>query len=306
MKDDKNLPISQLLIVDDKAKDLETARALLASLADTRIETATSGEEALATLEQHPAMLVVTGHNMPNMDGLQLLRTIRERFSHSPVIVMTAQGSEEVAAIALNEGASGYVPKRELKNQLKPIVQKVLNSVAARDDRQRLEEVLDFTETRFVLGNEPELVLPIIGYLQEKIGRLLAVDENDLLRIGLAIEEALTNAIYHGNLEVGSELRELDGGEFHEVASQRRQQTPFHSRKIHIVARVSSEEFECVIRDEGSGFTVSAVADPLATENIEKASGRGLLMIRQFMDEVRHNEMANEITMVKRQPCTAK
>jgi CheY-like chemotaxis protein/anti-sigma regulatory factor (Ser/Thr protein kinase) len=295
--------MNHLLIVDDTPEDVDMARAVvLASLADVDVQTASSGAEALKKIKQYPAILIVTGLHMPKMDGLELLRTVRRDHPLSPVVVMTAHGSEEIAAVALNEGASGYVPKRHVKKQLVPVVRRVLKSVAARHGRQRLEEILDFTETRFLLTNDPELAPPIIGYLQEKVSRLLPFDENELLRIGLAIDEALTNAIYHGNLEVSSELHELDDKVFEIVARQRRQQSPYNGRKIHIIARVSRDEFTCVIRDDGNGFTVDAIVDPLSHQNLGKAGGRGLFLIQKFMDEVRHNDVANEITMIKRRP----
>ena len=54
-----------------------------------------------------------------------------------------------------------------------------------------------------------------------------------------------------------------------------------------------------IIRDEGPGFDLSSLRDPTDPENLEKAGGRGLLLINAFMDEVRHNERGNQITMIK-------
>ena len=54
------------------------------------------------------------------------------------------------------------------------------------------------------------------------------------------------------------------------------------------------------MRDEGAGFDLSALADCLAPENLLKSSGRGIFMIRTFMDEVKFNATGNEITLIKR------
>ena len=59
-------------------------------------------------------------------------------------------------------------------------------------------------------------------------------------------------------------------------------------------------EARYVIRDEGPGFDLNRVPDPTDMSNLERISGRGLLLINTFMDEVRHNKAGNEITMVKR------
>ena len=54
------------------------------------------------------------------------------------------------------------------------------------------------------------------------------------------------------------------------------------------------------IRDEGPGFDVNNLPDPTDPANLEKPSGRGMLLIRMFMDAVRYNDMGNEITLEKR------
>jgi len=54
------------------------------------------------------------------------------------------------------------------------------------------------------------------------------------------------------------------------------------------------------VRDEGPGFDVSGIPDPTDPENMLKPSGRGLLLIRTFMDEATHNAAGNEITLVRR------
>ena len=67
-----------------------------------------------------------------------------------------------------------------------------------------------------------------------------------------------------------------------------------------MTAKLSPAEAHFVIRDEGPGFDPSACPDPTDPANLEKRSGRGLLLIRTFMDEVAFNEAGNQITLVKR------
>jgi len=60
-----------------------------------------------------------------------------------------------------------------------------------------------------------------------------------------------------------------------------------------------------VVRDEGSGFDPAALPDPTAPANLERVSGRGVLLLRTFMDEVIYNELGNAVTLVKRCHSTA-
>ncbi|MCA9070358.1 MAG: ATP-binding protein, partial [Planctomycetaceae bacterium] len=119
-------------------------------------------------------------------------------------------------------------------------------------------------------------------------------------RIGVALEEALLNALIHGNLEVSSELRLQNDGAYEKLIALRREKDPFRDRKLTINARLTPLEARFVIRDERPGFDVAQVPDPTDPENLEKPSGRGLLLMRTFLDEVHHNEQGNEVTLIKR------
>jgi len=152
----------------------------------------------------------------------------------------------------------------------------------------------------FELENDVHLITPLVGLVQEKMTESELGDESDRLRLGIALEEALTNAMYHGNLELNSELRQEGDRLYYDLAQQRAQQPPYCHRRIFVETRHSAEEVQIVIRDQGPGFDPTSLPDPTQPENLERAFGRGMLLISTFMDEVRHNEQGNEITMIKR------
>ena len=97
-----------------------------------------------------------------------------------------------------------------------------------------------------------------------------------------------------------SALREQSESAYHDLGERRRRQEPYRSRRVHMTARETADEAVYVIRDEGPGFDPSKLPDPLDPANLERASGRGLLLIRTFMTEVRHNDRGNELTLVWR------
>src|SRR5262249_47037752 len=110
----------------------------------------------------------------------------------------------------------------------------------------------------------------------------------------------LLNGLYHGNLEVSSDLKRTDDSAFHALAAQRRTQAPYKGRRLHVTARVTRDAATYVIRDEGHGFDTTNLPDPTDPEHLERPSGRGILLIRTFMDEVQYNAPGNELTMTKR------
>jgi serine/threonine-protein kinase RsbW len=119
-----------------------------------------------------------------------------------------------------------------------------------------------------------------VAHVQEQIGQRLEnchFDERDIFGIKLALEEALVNAIKHGN---GLDSR----------------------KKVRIQMHVSGERIDIGIVDEGPGFNPERVADPLAAENLDRPNGRGLLLMRHYMTEVTYHPPGNRVTMSKIRP----
>lgn len=288
------------LVVDDFVMDRHKAGTLVEKATGLTPVYAANGREALEAMQQQLPEVVLTDLLMPEMDGLELVQEIRSKHPLVPVILMTAHGSEEIAIKALQKGASSYVPKRNLAQDLAGTVENVLAASRGSRNQQRLLECLAQTESQFVLDNDPSLIAPLIGFLQDSLDRLKVCDEIGKIRVSVALQEALTNSIQHGNLEVSSILREKDDRAYYALAEQRRKEMPYATRRIYVTARESSGEAVYIVRDEGPGFDPTSLPDPTDPANLERVSGRGLLLIRTFMDEVRHNPKGNEITMIKR------
>ena len=290
--------MTTLLIVDDSddARNL-AAKALRESGAELLY--AESGEQALEVMAKHPPDLVVTDLMMGGMSGLELLQKTADVHPAVPVILMTAMGSEEIAAEALRCGAASYVPKRNLLRDLGPTVAKVLAAALQTRVLGSLPAYTLSLESSYVLRNDPALVLPLVSELQAYLIPMGICNRASCTQVGVALTEALYNAIIHGNLEVPS-VSEGAPRSRAQMVEQRRTQPPYCLRKVEVTARFLPTGVTYAVRDEGKGFDPSTVPDPTAPENLEKCSGRGLLLIRTFMDEVRHNAVGNEIALCKR------
>ena len=127
-------------------------------------------------------------------------------------------------------------------------------------------------------------MLDFVQVVSDHIGRMAGLDDDQLHWVGVAVRESVVNAIKHGN----------QGDESKRVVVEF---TPVPSR--------DPEQLVIRVEDEGEGFDPEAVADPLAPENILKSSGRGIFLIRSFMDEVELQRKATrgmQIRMVKKVP----
>ncbi len=300
----------KVLVVDDSPVDRRLAGSLLEKRSGPggqktptgiTVIYAANGKEGLAALASEMPDLVLSDMQMPEMNGLELVETVKNQFPKVPVIIMTAHGSEEIARQALQGGAASYVPKRDLAGDLFATVEEILNLAAANEQKQRLlGECLRRSEAQFLLPNNMGYIAPLIGHLQESLIHMKICDDNGLIRVAVCLREALTNAIIHGNLQIDSALRDPDEKDYYSQIESRSQEEPYADRFVHVTARETPEEAHYTIRDEGEGFDFRSLPDPTDPANLERVHGRGMLLIQTFMDEVRHNSTGNEITMIKR------
>ena len=125
-------------------------------------------------------------------------------------------------------------------------------------------------------------VLDSVEAVADQIGRTIGFDEETRHWVGMAVRESVINAIKHGNQYDPQKLVSIE----------------FTSSPA-----VTPTELIVCVRDQGKGFDPETVADPLAPENVLKSSGRGILFMRSFMDEVSLEHGCGggmEVRMVKR------
>ena len=288
-----------ILVVDDSAVDRRLAGGLLAKQDGWVVHYASGGKEAAGWLRDHTVDAVVTDLQMPEMNGLEFVRHVRSEHPLTPVILMTGQGSEDIAVQALERGAASYVPKRLLSTDLIETVERVLTLAGEKRVRRSLISRMHSLQTQFVLENDPAMLTSLVAYFQGLIVDMGIFTESERLKVGVALEEALLNASYHGNLEVSSKLREVNHTAFYDLACSRRSLAPYKSRRIYVDVDLSIKGVKYVIRDEGPGFDPLSQPDPRDPENIERPCGRGMLLMRTFMDLVEYNETGNVVTLIK-------
>jgi CheY-like chemotaxis protein len=294
--------MATVLVVDDSAVDRRLVGGLLKQ-ANLQVELAENGKDALQCIRSMPIDLVVTDLQMPELDGLGLVRHIRDHGPSMPVILITAHGSEDLAIEALHAGAASYVPKSELAQSLAQVVDEVL--ALTREDRnyERLNKCQTRAEFTFLLENDTALVDPIVELVQQLITSLGLCDTTGKLRTGMALQQALTNSIVHGNLELTADqvqdAREaMVTGRGRSLLAQRKHEPPYSDRRVFVDVRISRDEARFVIRDEGPGFDASQYRQDGGVD-AELKRGRGIRLMRMFMDELAYNERGNEVTMVK-------
>ena len=288
--------ISDSTVLDSLNSALEPAKSCF------QIEVVSTQSELIRCLDR--SSIVVT--DLPTDIDLPFLQeiaaTCAPKFS-TPIIILTSSQNEHLAVKALREVATSYVPIRFIESELVPTLRTVSAASKAQQNRMRIMDSVTLWHNEFVLENDTSLVGPLVRYLQESTQRMgLLTDPGEETRLGIALEEALHNSIYHGNLEVSSSLREEDDAKFYEMVNLRKTESPYTERRVRVRAEFCREQAVFEIQDEGPGFDISKVPDPTDPENVERVCGRGMLLMRTFMDEVTYNDVGNKVTLLKRAP----
>jgi serine/threonine-protein kinase RsbW len=159
------------------------------------------------------------------------------------------------------------------EEELKSLFETVLNYKARFVDKMpAIRQIREKIE--FEIPSAISLMHSILDYLMKRVEKVGVVNaENSNLFV--ALDEAFVNAVKHGN--------KFDA-----------------EKNVRITAEVSPTEARFTVEDEGEGFDVNSIPDPLDPENLFKTSGRGVLLIHNIMDEVKYNERGNRLEMIKK------
>lgn len=289
-----------ILVVDDTPVDRAATEAVLASQPGLTVQTASGGAEALQLLNEqaHSIDLVVTDLQMPEIDGLRLVNEIRLNFGGTPVILITAHGSEQLAMQAMECGASSYVPKAELGNSLANTVLHALTISKAERHYDQIAQSLHLAELHFRLVNDTSPFDRLMDLLQQMTGSMKFGDSGDLLQVSMALREALEAAVLFGNLELTPQ-QSLDflSGRDTSLVESRLTQEPYASRVVHFVAKLSADETHFTIRHEGQSAAWGG--EDAQPDDFNQPGSRAYFLMQTCMDEVQFVG-DREVRLVKR------
>jgi len=307
--------MAKVLLVEDSLTQAVEMTMLLET-AHHEVVHVVNGLQGLEALGAGSPDVVITDLQMPEMNGLQLVETMRSDFSHIPSILVTEYGSEELAADALRRGAAGYVPKTRLKELLNDTIVDVLGVFRTDASYSKLISTLRKNVFIFDLPNDPSLISPLVGLLMQVSAGMELLPSIDMVRLGIAIEHAVANAMIHGNLELSRQDCPSHHDLVHEGCSseamkRRQKESPYKDRVVHVEATASHHAIRVEIEDQGKGFDTSIAprAGQLDSAELAELAGklndtphRGLTLIASFVDQMLFNETGTEVTLIKRCP----
>ncbi|MGQ0543472.1 MAG: ATP-binding protein [Blastocatellia bacterium] len=262
----------RILIIDDH-DDLATSLEEVFSHVGHEVRIVENRKDALAVADIESYDLVITDLDV-DPKALESSQN-----GHSAVCLpetITAPVGEHIKAFKLC--ASNFRRDEFDEEELKNLIATILDFKIRFVDKKSL--VQDLHESiAFELPSALSLMHIVLEYLMKRVEKL-GVIKPEQSNLFVALDEAFVNAVKHGNKYDAQKL-------------------------VRISAEVSKQEARFTIEDEGEGFDVSNIPDPLDPDNLFKTSGRGVLFIYNIMDEVKYNDRGNRLTMVKRSEPTA-
>ena len=261
---------------------------------------APSAQDAHAIAAVRGVDVVLVDLANPHVEGVELVASLTARHPHMPIVLMSAPYAVSVALEAVRKGAVNHFPRDLLDTEPAAVLNTLRAAAEGHRRRSQAAARLDHQAFAFTLANDPGEVPAVVARLADAASEVGLCDRPTARRIGVAVEEALLNAIIHGNLEVSTDLRQADEGAYDRRIVERQVQSPYAERRIRLTGRLSRSEAVFVIQDEGPGFDVSQVPDPTDPENLFRVGGRGILLMRSFMTAVQFDDRGSRVTLVKR------
>lgn len=203
----------------------------------------------------------------------QYIARIREKFPLIPILALADGADSECLKDSIKNGANHFVLD---PTDSASLVGTIEHLITFRMEYIRYAQVVPYIKTRLEssLPSQLQLLGGIVFYLTEEMFKHGIISLNQI-NVKVALIEALTNAMEHGN--------GLD-----------------REKKVHVQADYNHDKAVIQIVDDGKGFDFKVLQDPTHKENIYRPRGRGVFMMRQFMDEVIFHEPGNHVTLVKK------
>jgi len=178
--------VRKAIIVDDHPFILATVRMLVINAGFDVVAECDNGIDAVQQCEQHKPDLLVLDLAIPGLDGLEVIRRLKERKNHCKIVVLTSQNSEQFTLRCIQAGASGYVSKKDNLSMLSEVINTVMAGYSLfpqlPDDVDANEIFMDDAQKLARLSNREMMVMKYLinGMSNKQIAQALSLSEKTI------------------------------------------------------------------------------------------------------------------------------
>lgn len=291
----------RLLLADDDVVTREILSAI-AGRAGWHCDVATDGTCAYEMVSRNSYDIILTDMEMPGVSGLELTKMVKRQNPAQAIIVITALASTDAVVQCMKAGASDFLSKPVNLRSLEESLRRTLVMVQQYATDSTLFRFVENLSARYSFASRDVAGMRVPLIIGEKLYRTGTIDLSTKLKLDLAFQEAIVNALDHGNLELSSSLRDqfdCSGKDLYSTLREERLKIPSYAeRRVSVVTEYDGTVIRILVRDEGQGFDMKP-AQTFRPDDCGQLHGRGLLLISATMDDVVYRDGGREVEMTK-------
>ncbi|WP_411824484.1 response regulator [Leptospira sp. 'Mane'] len=290
----------KILFVDDE----ENIRDLFSEYfkRDYEVWLASNGEEALNIALGSHFDLIISDISLPKLNGIQFIEKLRAKEIYTPFVVITGDSDIQIAIDVFRLGAVDFFLKPFKMESLRLRIKKFENADLDMAALYKSGDAM-FNEGEYKISLLPKIrnINKYVALLVEQVISNPKINEDDLLSLKVVFYELLSNAIEHG--AAGITYREkqtfLESGKDYFQFVEERCASCNYGKWITVCTKLSEKGVTVTIEDQGDGFILSEVPDPIQNPGANLLSGRGIFLTKMNINEIHYNEKGNIVRIFK-------
>ncbi len=286
----------KILIIDDNYELLDYLKDFFMIYHYETLQSET-GMQGIANFKRFSPDIVLTDIRLPDINGDEVVKKIKEINSSVPIIIMTAYSDQNIITEAMKNGAVDLIKKPFKSKDLKALITKI-ETFYKKNKIAHNKNIIQWQKIHYRLSNDINLVPNITNDIFNKIDYM---DDNSSFLI-LGLQEIIINAIEHGNLEINYQEKQrlLNSKNLYDnLLRERAKDKRFCNRYIDIKVFSTPDYLEIEIKDQGKGFDLSSIPNPKIVDNFFKESGKGILLAMKIFDKIKYNKKGNGVILYK-------
>ncbi|TGL39054.1 ATP-binding protein [Leptospira perdikensis] len=288
----------KILFVDDE----DTIRELFWEYFkdEFNVTLASDGQEALTISNQNTFDLIISDISLPKLNGIQFIQKLRADGNQTPFLVITGDSDIQIAIDVFRMGAVDFFLKPFRMEALRSRIKKFENADVDLTLLFNSGEIIQFSADRKIkIRPQIKKLNSYIAFIVKEILNSPIATQEDLISIKIVLYELLANAIEHGVAGVSYEEKQacLEANEdYFKLVDARCAE---NNSAVFIEISMDDVGITVVIRDEGNGFAVSQIPNPVVNPAANLVSGRGIFLAKMNIDSIVYNEKGNEVRFFK-------
>jgi FixJ family two-component response regulator len=238
--------------------------------------------------------LIITDISLPKLSGVEFIRKLKEFQKYIPFIIITGNSNIDLAIDTFRMGAVDFFLKPFRIDTLREVIEKA--KMVHFDKRAHIPSkdfVHESENSIYILNPKIREINQYVAYIAGRLDSLPNVGNEDLIAIKVSLYELISNAIEHGTAGIDyyqkKEFLENSGDYFNLVDAKCLETT----KKVRVSTYYKINSIEIEVEDEGTGFDLDKIPDPIKNPSYNLYSGRGIFLTKMNVDSINYNEMGN-------------